>query len=78
MTNRMHIKGEQRLGYNLKVWHKKYAFDIINNIIEYVTLVQLMDSLGNVNRAISIVGCCIFDSNYDKSLCLTQESVDVI
>ena len=37
-----------------------------------------MDSLGNVNRAISIVGYCIFDSNYEKELCLPQESLDVI
>ena len=43
MTNRMNIKGEQRLRYNMKVWHKKDAFDILNNISEYVTLLQLMD-----------------------------------
>ena len=32
------------------------AFDILNDIIEYVTLVKLMDSLGNVNHTTSIVG----------------------
>ena len=37
-----------------------------------------MDSLGNVNHAISIVGYWIFDSNYNKSLCLKQESLDLI
>ena len=52
----MHIKGEQHLRYNLKVRHKNYAFDIINNIRECFNLVQLMDPLGNVNHAISIVG----------------------
>ena len=36
-----------------------------------------MDSLGNVNNAISIVGHWIFDSNYKKSLCLTQELLDL-
>ena len=56
MTNRIHIKGEQHLIYNMKIWNKSDAFDILNNINEYVTLVQLMDSLGNVNHAISIVG----------------------
>ena len=55
MTNRMHIKGEQHLRYNLKVWHEKYTFDILNNISEYVTLVQLMELLGNLNHAISMV-----------------------
>ena len=59
----MHIKGEQNLRYNLKVWHKNYDFDILKNISEYITLVQLMDSLGNVNDAISIVGYWIFDCN---------------
>ena len=37
-----------------------------------------MDSLGNVNHAISIVGHWIFDSNYKKALCLTQELLDII
>ena len=45
---------------------------------EDVTLVQLMDSLGNMNNPISIVGHYLFDSNHEKSLCLTQESLDII
>ena len=56
MTKSMNIKGEHLLIYNLKVWHKNDAFDILRNISEYVTSVQLMDSLGNANHAISIVG----------------------
>ena len=52
------------------VWKKIYAFDILNDISEDANLVQLMGSLGNVNRAISIVGHWIFDFNYDKSLFL--------
>ena len=52
-------------------------FDILNEIIEHVTLVKLMDSLGNVNHAISAVGYWIFDSNYKKSLCFTQESLNI-
>ena len=72
MTNRMNIKVGQHLIYHLKVWHKKGDFDILKNISEYVTLVQLMGSLVNVNRDISILGYCIFESGYDKSLCLTR------
>ena len=78
MSNRRKIKCEQNLRYNLTIWRGDDAFDILNYISENVTLVQLMDSLGNVNRAISIVGHCIFDSNYNKSLCLTQKSIDLI
>ena len=72
MKNRRKIKGEQNLQYNMTIWKKNDDFDILNDISEDVTLVQLMDSLGNANHAISIVGHWIFDSNYKKALCLTQ------
>ena len=72
MKNRSKIKGEQNLTYNLTIWNKNDAFNIINDISEDITLVQLMDSLVNVNNSISIVGHWIFDSNYKKALCLTQ------
>ena len=73
MINRMNIKGEQHLRYNMKIWHKKYVFDILNNISEYVTLVHLMYSLGYVNHSISIVGYWIFESNHKKSLFRTKK-----
>ena len=72
MKNIRRIKVEQNLKYNMSIWKKYDAFDILNDISEDVTLVQLMDSLGNVNHDIIIVGCWMFYSNYDKSLCLTQ------
>ena len=53
-------------------------FDIQNDIGGDVTLVQLMDSLVNVNLDISVVGYWIFYSNYKKALCLTQELLDII
>ena len=67
MTNRMHIKGEQHLRYNMKV-QKNHTFDILTNISEYFTLFQLIDSLVNVNNAISTVGYWSFDSNYEQAL----------
>ena len=45
---------------------------------EYITLVQLMESLGNANHNISIVRYWIFDSNYEQELCMSQGSLDVI
>ena len=71
MTNRIKIKGEKNLGYNMNIRKKSDDFGILNDISENVTLVQLMDSLGNVNHAISIVSYWISDSNYTKSLSLT-------
>ena len=67
MKNRRKIKGEQNLQYNLMTWKKNDDFGILNIISEDLTLVQLMESLGNLNNAISIVGYCIFDSNYNKT-----------
>ena len=74
MKNRIIIKGEQ----NLTIWQKNDAFDILSDISEDVTLVKLMDSIRNANHAISVVGYWIFDSNYNKSLCLTQELLNII
>ena len=72
MSNRRIIKGEHNLRYNLTIWRENDNFDILNEIIDNVTLVQLMESLGNVNHYISIIWNWIFDSNYRKALCLTQ------
>ena len=78
MSNRRKIKGEQKLRYILKIWKKNDAFDTLNYISDNVTLVQLMELLVNLNHDITIVGHWIFYSNYKKSLCLTQESLDLI
>ena len=37
-----------------------------------------MDPLGNVNRAISVVGYWIFDSNYEKAPVLNRASLYMI
>ena len=61
MKEKLHQIGEQHLIHNLKKWVDKGTFDVLNEISEHVTLVQLMDTLVNFNRAISIVGYCVFD-----------------
>ena len=48
------------------------SYDILTGISENVTLVKLMDYLGNVNNAISVVGYWIFESNYEKALVLNR------
>ena len=54
------------------------SYDIMTDISEHVILVQLMEYLGNVNHAISVVGYWIFESNYKKSLVLNRELLDMI
>ena len=70
MKNRRKIKGEHNLQYNLTIWKKNDDFDILNDISEDLTLVRLMDSLGNVNHAIIVVVYWIFYSIDKKSLFL--------
>ena len=42
--------------YSVRKDEKISSFDILRDICEHVTLVTLMESLGNVNNAISFVG----------------------
>ena len=64
--------GEAKVHYNLIKYKKRGLYTILENISKHVTLVQLMDSLVNVNNDISVVGYWIFDSNYEKALVLNQ------
>ena len=54
--NEKKIKGKLRVYYSLRKYKKMGYFKIIANISEHVNLVQLMNYLGNVNHAISVVG----------------------
>ena len=50
-------------------------YKILEDISAKFTLVQLMDLIGNVNHAISVVGNWIFDSNYERALILNKASL---
>ena len=71
-------KGEQKIYYSLVKYKKKVYYDILKDISENGTLFQFMDSLGNVNRDIIVVGYWIFDSKYKKSLVINIESLGMI
>ena len=66
MLNRKRNKGETRVHYKVMKYKKMGEYKFFEDISANFTLVQLMDSLGNVNHAISVVGYWIFDSNYKK------------
>ena len=53
-------------------------YKILEDISANVTLVQLIDSLVNVNHAISVVVSWIFDSKYERALVLNKASLDII
>ena len=48
------------------------SYDVMKDISDHVTLVQLMDSVVHLNNAISVVGYWIYDSNYEKQLVLNR------
>ena len=56
LKNEDRIKGEPNVHYSLRKYKKKGSHDILKYTSENVTLVQLMDSLGNENNYISVVG----------------------
>ena len=60
MLNRKINKGEARVHYKLIEYKKKGNYNFFQDVIANVTLVQLMDSIENVNHAIIVVGICIF------------------
>ena len=70
LINGKKIKSKPRVYYSLREYKNKVSYDILKEISEHVTLVQLMDSLGSVNHSIIVVGYWIFDSNYEISLVL--------
>ena len=78
LINEKKIKGKPRVYYSPRKYKNMCSYDILRDISEHVTLVKLMDSLGNANNDISVVGYWIFDSNYKKSLVLNRVSLDMI
>ena len=78
MLNHKRNKGETRVHYKLMKYKKMGDYKILEDISANVTLVQLMDSLVNVNHAISVVGSWIFDSNYERALVLNRASLNMI
>ena len=72
------VKGKPRVYYILRKYKNMVSYYILTYISEHVTLVNLMDYLGNVKHAIGVVEYWIFDSNYKKALILNRESWDLI
>ena len=78
MLNRKTNKGEARVHYKLIKYKKMGDYNILEDISANVILVQLMDSLRNVNYAISVVVSWIFDSICERALVLIRASLNMI
>ena len=66
MIDKEQDKVDHNLHMNIKRWKVKGRFDILNDNIKNITLVQLVDKVGNVNHSVSIFVHWIFDKNYKK------------
>ena len=71
-------KGEKHRCFKLLQWNKKLKSEVLNYISDHVTLVQFIDTVGNVNLAVPIDACWIFDYNYQMALTLIQLMLDMI
>ena len=60
MFDKERNKDEQHLRYILEQWKKIVSFGIMNNISGNITLVQLIDSLFNVDHEVSVFVKWIF------------------
>ena len=59
-------KAEKCFSYNIKQWKITGTFYIINDISEYLTLIQFIFMVVNVNHTVIITRNWIFDSKYDR------------
>ena len=59
-------EGDKILCYKINKWKIRVNFDILTDISEHITLVQLMDTVGDVNYTVIIDGHFILASNNDK------------
>ena len=78
LKNEKIIKGKPRVYDSLSKYKKMGSYDILKDRGEHVTLFQLMYSLVNGNRDISVFGYWIFDSNYKKAIVINKESLGMI
>ena len=78
MLDKERNKGEQCLHFDISQWKVKSRLDILNNISENSTIVQLVNTDGNINNTVIIVGYYIFDSNDKKALPSKTDSFNII
>ena len=72
LTDHVINKGQQQCRYKVVQWNNRGTFDILNDISDHMTLVKLIDTAINVNHAVSIIGCWIYDSNHKRALPLIK------
>ena len=78
MKQYIHNTVDKSLLYNIKNCKKQDCFVILSDNSETVSLVQIMDTVGNANHVVSIVCYWVFASRYKNALLLTRELLNVV
>ena len=74
--NNVRENRKPRCKISYKVLKEEHGYEPLLEIFPYPTLIQLKDFLGGVHHCVSVVGKCIFDSNFTFDLPSTRENVD--
>ena len=56
LINENKIKDEAKVNYSLRKYKEEGSYDILTDVSDIFTLVQLMDSLGNLNNDFRVFG----------------------
>ena len=76
-SKRVRSKGEARLGYQVQTYKHTDKFDVLAEPYNGATLLQLQDNLGNVQHSVCVARRWIFDTNFERALPLTMESLNL-
>ena len=76
MANQVKIPGGQKCCYQSMPYKPGKTYDILNDISQFPTLVQLMDLRGNMQHCVTVAGKWIFNSNFPKAIPLTAKSLN--
>ena len=72
--NRVEEKGNPRCKISYKILKEEYGHDTLLDIYIYPTLIQLKYYLDGFQHCVTVVGKCIFDSNFIFTLLLTKDN----
>ena len=77
-SRRVRERGEPRLRYSIVEYTEKNKFNPVAEVYNGVTLLQLEDLKGSRNHCVTVAGRWVFDSNLERALPLSYESLHFV
>ena len=69
-------KGTPQCKLSYKIFKESYGYDTLLDIYTYQKLLQLKNVIDGINHYVTVVGKCIFDSNFPFVLPDTKDNLD--